>query len=59
MAVPKGRTSKSKKNKRRASAYKLPRVSYSICSNCNETKLAHRVCPSCGHYAGEQVLDVE
>ena len=59
MAVPKSRTSKSKKNKRRASAYKLPKVTISTCSNCNEPKLPHRVCQSCGHYDGREVLDVE
>lgn len=59
MAVQKSKKSKAKKNSRRASAYKLPRVTIVTCSNCGETKLPHRVCKSCGHYDGEEVLDVE
>lgn len=59
MAVPKSRTSKAKKASRRASSYRLPRVTYSVCSNCNDLKLPHRVCPSCGHYDGKEVIDVE
>lgn len=56
MAVPKRKTSKSRKNKRRASSYKLPRVTTSECSQCHEPKLPHRVCPDCGHYKGKEVI---
>ncbi len=59
MAVPKRRTSRSKRDSRRASAYKLPRVTISTCPNCDEPKLPHRVCRSCGHYGGREILDVE
>ncbi|MDO5754922.1 MAG: 50S ribosomal protein L32 [Tissierellia bacterium] len=59
MAVPKRRTSKTRKNKRRASSYKLPLVTIHTCPNCHEPKLPHRVCKSCGHYKGEEVLAVE
>ncbi|MDU5471414.1 MAG: 50S ribosomal protein L32, partial [Peptoniphilus harei] len=26
------------------------------CPNCHEMKLPHRVCPSCGHYAGKEIV---
>ncbi len=55
MAVPKKKTSKSKKNMRRAhDAISAPGIS--TCSNCNEPKLPHRVCSSCGTYKGKEVI---
>lgn len=59
MAVPKRKTSKSKKNKRRASAYKLPKVTISECPQCHEPKLPHRVCRACGYYKDREAIDVE
>lgn len=59
MAVPKRRTSKTRKNKRRASSYKLPRTTISTCPQCHETKLPHRVCKSCGYYKGREAVSVE
>jgi hypothetical protein len=29
------------------------------CPNCGDPKLPHRVCPTCGMYKGEQVVEVE
>lgn len=55
MAVPKGKTSKSKKNMRRAhDAISAPNTS--ICPQCNEPKLPHRACANCGTYKGKEVL---
>lgn len=57
MAVPKRKTSKSKRNKRRAhDALVAPTVV--TCPECGEPKLPHRVCPSCGMYKGRKVLDI-
>ncbi|HEX9778932.1 MAG TPA: 50S ribosomal protein L32 [Geopsychrobacteraceae bacterium] len=54
MAVPKKKTSKSKKNTRRAhDAISAP--STSTCPQCQEPKLPHRVCASCGTYKGKEV----
>ncbi len=58
MAVPKRKHSKSRRDKRRTHQ-KLVAVSVSQCPECNEPKLPHRVCPSCGSYRGRQVLEVE
>lgn len=57
MAVPKKKVSKQRKRKRRTH-YKagLPRTT--SCPRCGDPKLRHRVCPSCGYYRGEPVLDV-
>ncbi len=58
MPVPKRRTSKSKRNKRRShDALVIPQ--WSVCSKCGETTARHRVCPSCGHYRGKAVLPTE
>ena len=29
------------------------------CPRCGDPKLPHRVCPTCGTYRGEQVVEVE
>lgn len=58
MAVPKKKTSQSRRDQRRAhDAIKGPRLVE--CPNCWEPRLPHRVCPHCGHYKGRAVLVVE
>lgn len=58
MAVPKQRTSKTRRNKRRAHDALKP-VQVVNCPQCNEPMAPHRVCPSCGMYKGRQVIKVE
>ena len=58
MAVPKRRTSSTKRNKRRAHDA-LTEASWIECPNCNEPMLRHRACTHCGQYRGRQVLDVQ
>lgn len=55
MAVPKKKTSKSRRNMRRAHDFLTP-VQSAACDNCGERKLSHHMCPSCGHYRGRQVV---
>jgi large subunit ribosomal protein L32 len=55
MPNPKRRHSKARKHKRRAHDA-LPTVGLSVCPNCHEKKLPHRVCPHCGHYKGREVV---
>lgn len=43
MAVPKRRTSKTRKNKRRTH-FKISVPGMTECPNCGEYKLSHRVC---------------
>jgi len=58
MPNPKRRHSKSRRNKRRAhDALRTP--SLSLCPNCQEPRLPHRVCPKCGYYKGRVVVRVE
>jgi large subunit ribosomal protein L32 len=53
MAVPKRRTSSSKRDMRRANHDKVTPVQYITCSNCGEVSLPHRVCGACGWYKGK------
>ena len=55
MAVPKRRTSTARKNKRRASGWKMNATTLVKCSNCGEYTVSHKVCSSCGDYNGQQV----
>lgn len=55
MAVPKQRQSHARTNKRR-SQHKIVPPSVSACPQCGEPRLPHRVCNSCGSYAGRQVV---
>jgi large subunit ribosomal protein L32 len=54
MAVPKKKTSKSKRDMRRAhDALQVPGMS--LCPQCKEPKQPHRACPACGYYKGKEV----
>ena len=58
MAVPKRRTSKSRKRLRRGhhtGAGMAPQG----CPRCGSPRLPHRVCASCGYYGGKKRLEVE
>jgi len=58
MAVPKRKTSPSKRNMRR-SHHALKVQAHSECPNCGELKRPHHVCPACGHYDGREVARVQ
>jgi large subunit ribosomal protein L32 len=58
MAVPKRRTSKSRKRLRRGH-HTGAGVKPQACPRCGEPKLSHRVCGTCGYYRGKRVLEVE
>ena len=58
MAVPKRRTSKSKQRKRRTHKKVTP-PQISLCPQCQELKLSHRVCLDCGYYDGEEIIQME
>lgn len=55
MAVPKRKTSPSKRNMRR-SHHALAAASYVECKNCGELKRPHHVCGHCGYYDGREVV---
>lgn len=58
MAVPKKKTSKSRRDKRRTHQ-KLTLPGMVECPRCHEPRLPHRVCPNCGYYKGRQVIAAE
>lgn len=58
MAVPKRKTSKARKRKRRTH-YKLDTPNLDRCPNCGAAKTPHRVCADCGHYGEQQFVQVE
>jgi large subunit ribosomal protein L32 len=55
MAVPKKRTSRARRDKRRAThGASAPRLNE--CPRCHSPRLPHRVCKTCGTYAGREVI---
>lgn len=58
MAVSKKKTSKARRDSRRAhDALSAP--SLSVCSNCQEPMMPHRVCPKCGWYKEREVVEID
>lgn len=55
MAVPKKRTSSTRRDKRRAQ-HKAEKARLNTCPRCHSPRLPHRVCPTCGTYAGREVI---
>ncbi|MBD5092144.1 MAG: 50S ribosomal protein L32 [Clostridiales bacterium] len=56
MAVPKNKISKSKGRSRYAN-WKLTTPGLTACPQCHELKKNHHVCPKCGYYDGELVVN--
>ena len=57
-ALPKRKISKARKGKRR-SHISLASPPRDICPQCHSTKLPHHVCPTCGSYAGRDVIEIK
>jgi len=58
MAVPKRRTSKARRDKRRAN-FKLLIPGMIKCPKCQAFKMPHRICGECGYYNGKEVIKKE
>lgn len=56
MPNPKRKHTRSRRDSRRSQGWKLEVKSLSACSQCGTLRLPHRVCPSCGFYAGKLEL---
>ena len=56
MALPKRKTSKSKRDKRRTHQ-KHDAPNTTKCHDCGEAMLPHHACPSCGSYKGRTVTE--
>lgn len=60
MGVPKKRTSKMRRDRRRAANNNLrAAVQVISCPKCKSPVLPHRACTACGHYQGREVIAVE
>ena len=57
MAVPKGKVSKQRANSRFSNSYKAHSANLAACPQCGELKASHRVCPKCGYYDGELIVE--
>lgn len=58
MPVPKRKTSKSRRDMRRAT-HKLTAPTLNPCTRCGSPKLPHRVCIHCGYYKGKEIISME
>ena len=59
MAVPKQRKGRLSTRIRRSANDRIGTPARSVCPQCGEAKLPHRVCPNCGYYKSREVLETE
>lgn len=57
MAVPKKRTSRRRRDMRRAHDSLKFTGAIESCPSCGELKMRHRVCENCGTYRGRKVIE--
>lgn len=58
MAVPKRKSSKARRDKRKAN-WKLTAPNLVKCSKCGELVMPHRACKACGTYKNKVVIETE
>ncbi|MBN1991616.1 MAG: 50S ribosomal protein L32 [Anaerolineae bacterium] len=58
-ALPKRKVSRVRRDRRRAHYLRLKTPHMVPCPQCGTLRLAHHVCPNCGTYNGEQVIEIE
>ena len=58
MAVPRGKISKARRDKRRSSTWKLKVPGLVTCPKCGALHLPHRACKACGTSNGREVVAV-
>ena len=59
MAVPKKKTSRSRRDRRRANHDRIDAPNLSSCQECGAPMRPHQACPSCGMYRGRQVIEID
>lgn len=57
MPVPKKRTSRARRDQRRAHDAIDFTAAVEACPSCGEPKLRHRMCEACGQYRGRQIVE--
>ncbi|MBC8412192.1 MAG: 50S ribosomal protein L32 [Nitrospira sp.] len=58
MANPTSRHTRSRRDMRRATWMKTTAPNLNLCPECQEPKLPHRICMSCGTYNKKKILEV-
>lgn len=56
--LPKRKYAKARQGKRR-NHLKLSPPQLESCPQCHSPKLPHHVCPTCGSYAGREVVEIK
>ena len=59
MAVPKRKTSKARRDSRRAANFVVAEVQLNECPQCHSLVPSHTVCKTCGYYDGKLVVDMD
>ena len=59
MAVPKRKTSKARRDKRRSSVWKIAAPTLVTCPQCGQFMVPHKACGNCGYYKGREVINKE
>ncbi|MBI5543583.1 MAG: 50S ribosomal protein L32 [Deltaproteobacteria bacterium] len=59
MGVPKKRTSKMRRDRRRAANNNVSAPNVVLCSKCREPHMPHTVCKNCGTYKKRVAIVVE
>lgn len=59
MAVPKKKTSRRRRDMRRAHDAIQFTEAVEYCPDCGEPKLRHHLCAACGTYRGRQIVTVD
>ena len=57
MPLPKRQHSKQRGRKRRTH-WKVQVASFGKCPQCQKPIISHRVCPFCGYYKGQQIVQI-
>lgn len=56
--LPKRKVSRSRTRRRRAhDALSLKHLV--VCENCGEYHISHQVCPKCGSYRGDTIIEID
>jgi len=58
MAVPKKRTSRRRRDMRRAHDHLKATAAVQPCPECGELVLRHHACDACGTYRGRSVIEI-
>ena len=58
MALPKRKYAKARQGKRRSHLARNI-TTLDTCPQCHSPKLSHRICPTCGTYAGREVMEIK